>query len=114
VLVTGSLAELRLRVKKAFAAYYLELCSPGIADPMTVFEVLRAYFAVRRAEVGDVLFALEVRDDVAHLAGEIEQDMRRRHGPAFVECLAREPLDLRFEECVRRVLAEGWVAGAGA
>jgi hypothetical protein len=112
--VSGSLAELRLRVKRAFAAYYLELCSPGIADPMTVFETLRAYFAVRRAEVGDVLFALEVRDDVAHLAGEVEQDLRRRHGPAFAACLEREPIDPRFDECVRRVLADGWVAGSEA
>ena len=107
--MAGSIAEMRLQVKKAFAAYYLELCSPGIADPMTVFETLRAYFAVRRSEVGDVLFDLELQDDVAHLAGEIEQDMRRRHGPAFVECLAGEPIDPRFEECVRRVLAEGRV-----
>lgn len=103
----GSLAEVRLRVKKAFAAYYLELCSPGIADPMTVFETLRAYFGVRRSEVGDVLFALELHDDIAHLVGEVEQDMRRRYGPAFSECLARESIDGRFEECVRRVLADG-------
>ncbi len=103
--MSASLADLRLRVKRSFSAYYLELCTPGIADPMAVYEALGLYFAERRRAVGEVLFALEWADDVNHLAGEIEQDLRRRHGAALRECFAKEPVDVRFRECADRVLA---------
>jgi hypothetical protein len=96
----ATLPQLRLQVKRAFARYYMELCSPSIADPSEVTGALSAYFAARRRELGDLLYRLEFEDDVARLAGEIEQDLRMRHRGALVPCLQREPLDARFHECV--------------
>lgn len=95
----ASLSQLRLRVKRAFSRYYLDLCSPAIADPTHVTEALAAYFQGRRRELGATLFQLEFDDDVGRLAGEIEQDLRQRNRE-LASCLQREPLEGRFRECV--------------
>lgn len=100
--MSANLAQLRLRVKRAFSRYYLELCSPAIADPTHVTEALAAYFQDRRRELGSTLFQLEFDDDIGRLAGEIEQDLRQRHRE-LAACLQRESLEGRLRECVELV-----------
>jgi hypothetical protein len=97
--VSPSLPQLRVRVKRAFSRYYLDVCSPAIADPSEAAEALALYFARRRDHLGETLFRLELEDDVSGLAGEIEQDLRQRYrdiGP----CLQEESLEGRLRECV--------------
>lgn len=102
----AALPQLRLRVKRVFSRYYMELCSLSIADPTDVTGALSAYFTARRAELGETLFHLELEDDVHRLAGEIEQDLRHRHRGALTQFLQAEPLHLRFWECVTLVRGE--------
>lgn len=96
--VSTSLSQLRIRVKRAFSRYYLEVCSPAIADPSEVADALAAYFARRREQLGETLFRLEFDDDVTRLAGEIEQDLRQRHRD-IDRCLQLESLEGRLREC---------------
>jgi len=91
-------AELRLQFKRTFSLYYLDLCSSRIADPTEAYESCAAYLGVRRGLVGEELFELETREELARLEGEIEQDLRLR-GPAAAECLVRELLPERLREC---------------
>ncbi len=100
--MSANLAKLRIGVKRAFSRYYLELCSPAIADPSQVTEALIAYFQDRRRELGSTLFQLEFEDDIRRLAGEIEQDLRQRHRD-LASCLQRESLEGRLRECVELV-----------
>ena len=97
--MSPSLPQLRVRVKRAFSRYYLDVCSPAIADPTEAADALATYFSTRRDELGDTLFRLEFEDDVSGLAGEIEQDLRQRHRDIGV-CLQQESLEDRLRECV--------------
>ncbi|HZJ03375.1 MAG TPA: hypothetical protein VFE20_06825 [Thermoleophilia bacterium] len=99
--VEGSLSDLRLKLKRVFARYYLDLCSPAIPDPSLAFDACRRYLDAwsESAEYG--LVEGELSDEVEKLAGEIEQDLRQKH-KGLGECFRDEPLDERFWEVVQR------------
>ncbi len=93
-----SIQSLRLAFKRAFTAYFLQLDSPGIADPTEAFEAARAYLSTLRRQLGDAEFLRRLDDDTTHLAGQVEQDLRHRfagreHQPAY------EDLEDRLREC---------------
>ncbi|MHB1344466.1 MAG: hypothetical protein ACYCX3_08935 [Thermoleophilia bacterium] len=92
--------QLRLRLKRVFAAYYLDLCSHSIATPTGAYESVRDYFDARAAELGAVLLRSQMEDEIGLLVGEVEQDLRQRHSRAIDECLQRESLEGRFRECL--------------
>jgi hypothetical protein len=101
----GSLQSLRLAFKRAFTAYFLELDSPGIADPTEAFEAARAYLTVLREQLGDAEFMYRLDDDTTHLAGQVEQDLRHRFAgrgnrPAY------EELEDRLRECFEYGLSQ--------
>ncbi len=101
----GSLQSLRLAFKRAFTTYFLELDSPGIADPTEAFEAARSYLAVLREELGQAEFMYRLDDDTTHLAGQVEQDLRHRfasrdHKPAY------EDLEDRLRECFEYGLSQ--------
>jgi hypothetical protein len=98
-----TLQDLRLRFKRAFMGYYLDLCSPAIADPTLVYDACRAYFAARFEALGPDAFRRGFEEEVNHLAGEIEQDIRQRRKD-LTGCLAEEPVDDRLWESV----AQSW------
>lgn len=97
----GSLADLRLKLKRTFARYYLDLCSPAIADPSPAYEACRRYLDawLESAEYG--LVEGELEDEVEQLSGEIEQDLRQRH-KELDECFRDDPLEERFWEVVQQ------------
>ncbi len=99
-----STPQLRIRLKRVFAIYYLDVCSLGIATPSEVYEAMGEYFDARAQELGSQLLQSELEDEVMWLVGEIEQDLRRRHAELLVDCLERESLEGRFREC----LAAAW------
>jgi hypothetical protein len=90
-------------------AYYLDLCSPTIADPTGVYDACRAYFSARFEALGPDAFRQGFEEEVNHLAGEIEQDIRQRH-KGLAGCLAEEPVDDRLWESV----AQSWGRSEGA
>lgn len=96
-----TLQELRLGLKKAFIRYYVDLCSPGIADPTPAYDTCHAYLTARFQALGAESFRRQFEEDVEHLAGEIEQDLRQRH-KELVPCLADEPVEARMWECVEQ------------
>ena len=73
-----SLQSLRLVFKRAFSAYFLALCSPGIADPTEAFAASEAYLSKLLAQLGPREFMRRLDDETTHLAGEVEQDLRHR------------------------------------
>jgi hypothetical protein len=95
----GAPTELRLECKRAFASYYVELCSSRVATPTDAFDACAAYLTARRAELGDALFFLALDAEMDELAGEVEQDLRFRRMEGLSDCLAREPLAVRLREC---------------
>ena len=101
----GSLQSLRLAFKRAFTAYFLELDSPGIADPSEAFEAARVYLAVLWEQLGHAEFMHRLDDDTTHLAGQVEQDLRHRlagrgRKPAY------EDLEDRLRECFEYGLSQ--------
>lgn len=92
--------QLRLRLKRVFAAYYLDLCSHSIATPTGAYDALREYFDARAAELGASLLRSQIEEEVRGIVGEIEQDLRQRHSRKVDECLERESLEGRFRECL--------------
>lgn len=96
-----SLSELRLRLKRAFSLYYLDLCSSSIADPSESFAACRAYLAAWSRTSGPEAFRNGLEEEVDRLAGEIEQDIRQRHKD-MADCFAAEPLFERFREIVEQ------------
>lgn len=95
-----STSQLRIRLKRVFASYYLDVCSLGIATPSEVYEAMSEYFDARAQELGAKLLQSQLEEEVLWLAGEIEQDIRRRHAEIAVDCLERESLEGRFRECL--------------
>ena len=73
-----SLQSLRLFFKRAFASYYLELRAPGVADPTEAFQASEDYLAALFRQLGAEEFMRRLDDETTHLAGEIDQDLRRR------------------------------------
>jgi hypothetical protein len=101
----GSLQSLRLAFKRAFTAYFLELASPGIADPTEAFEAARTYLAALREQLGAAEFMRRLDDDTTHLAGQAEQDLRHRFAgrddrPTY------EDLEDRLRECFEYGLSQ--------
>jgi hypothetical protein len=101
----SSLQSLRLAFKRAFTKYFLELDSPGIADPTETFEATRAYLAAFHEQLGDAEFMHRLDDETTHLAGQVEQDLRHRfagreHQPAY------EDLEDRLRECFEYGLSQ--------
>jgi hypothetical protein len=105
-----SLRSLRLAFKRSFTNYFLELDSPGIADPTEAFEAARGYLAALRRQLGDAEFMRHLDDETTHLAGQVEQDLRHRfagrdHRPAY------DDLEDRLRECfeygLSRLRSEG-------
>lgn len=115
------LQQLRLGFKRAFSEYYLALRSPGIADPTESFAACYEYLSVLRDRLGGVEFMNGLDDETIHLAGQIEQDLRRRlrnegrlrdDGPLRHEDLPLESdpalsddLEDRLRECFESALA---------
>ena len=64
--------------KRAFAAYYVDLRSPGIADPTEAFATCREYLGSLREQLGPEEFMSRLDDETTHLAGQVEQDLRQR------------------------------------
>lgn len=101
----GSLQTLRLAFKRAFTEYFLALASPGIADPSPSFEAARDYLALLYRQLGDAEFIHRLDDETTHLAGQVEQDMRRRFAgreqpPTY------EDLEDRLRECFEYGLSQ--------
>lgn len=74
----GSLDSLRLVFKRVFAKYYLDLQSLVIADPTEPFAAGQAYLGRLREQLGHQEFMRRLDDEVTHLVGELEQDLRHR------------------------------------
>jgi hypothetical protein len=100
----GSLQSLRLAFKRAFIAYFLELDSPGIADPTEAFGAARVYLAVLRQQLGDAEFMRRLDDETTHLAGQVEQDMRYRFAGRDRQPVY-EDLEDRLRECFEHALS---------
>ena len=97
------LPEVRLRFKRAFTKYYLDLCSYSVATPGEAYEACAEYLGVRRHHLGAERAERELAEEITRLAGELEQDLRRRHRDVIVEYLAGESLEGRLSECARAV-----------
>ena len=101
----GSLQTLRLAFKRTFTAYFLELDSPGIADPTEAFDAARAYLVALHEQLGDAEFVHRLDDETTHLADQVDQDLHRRfagreHQPAF------EEVEDRLRECLEYGLSQ--------
>lgn len=96
-------SEARLRFKRAFTAYYLDLCSYRVATPGEAYETCAEFLRARQESLGIERAEREFAEELARLAGEMEQDLRRRHRDLFAEWSGREPLEERLLECVRAV-----------
>ena len=94
-----SFPDTRLRLKRAFSRYYMDLCSAGIATPTEAYETCTDYLVARAEQWGDELLAARLDEDLNRLSGEIEQDLRQRHRGHIDDCLAKESLEGRLREC---------------
>lgn len=98
-----SAESLRLAFKRVFIKYYLELQSPGIADPTEAFSTCRTYLGALREQLGAGEFMRRLDDETTHLVGHIEQDLRHRlrgckEPPSF------DDLEDRVRECFEQAL----------
>jgi hypothetical protein len=73
-----SLESLRLAFKRAFVAYYSNLQTPAVADPTEAFAAAYHYLFVLHGRLGADEFMRRLDDETTHLAGQVEQDLRRR------------------------------------
>lgn len=97
---TRPLPEIRLRFKRSFWRYYLDLCSAGIATPGEAYDACIDYLRARACEWGPERFEVRLEEDIVRLTGEIEQDLRRRYRHHANDFLARESLEGRLRECL--------------
>ncbi len=95
------LPEARLRFKRAFTTYYLDLCSYRVATPGEAYEACAEFLSVRGDHLGVERAERELGEEITRLAGELEQDLRRRHRGVIVEYLESESLEERLSECAR-------------
>ena len=100
-----SLQSLRLVFKRAFAAYFLDLSSPGIADPTAAFTASEAYLSALLAQLGAQEFLHRLDDETTHLAGEVEQDLRHRFGKRGTQPDYSD-LEDRLRECFEYALGQ--------
>lgn len=97
-MTSTSLRSLRLVFKRTFTRYYLDLQSPGIADPTESFATAADYLAALHAQLGTEEFMRRLDDEVTHLVGEIEQDIRRRLRDRGAQTVF-DDLEDRLREC---------------
>lgn len=101
--MTSALPRLRLRLKRSVANYYLDLCSHGIASPSEAYDSCVRYLEERRRRLGPGPFQMEIAEELEHLAGEIEQDLRLSRG-SRAGTWGQESLEARLEECFSAAL----------
>lgn len=92
------LQRLRLALKRAFTAYYLQLHSPAIADPTQVFAACYVYLSSLVDRLGAEEFMHRLDDETTHLAGEVEQDLRYRRRARPPQS-SYDDLEERVREC---------------
>lgn len=100
-----SLQSARLTLKRAFIAYYLDLTSPVIADPTEAFGAAQDYLVALHRQLGLEEFMRRLDDETTHLAGEVEQDIRR-HIRERVALMEYADLEDRLRECMEHGLAQ--------
>jgi hypothetical protein len=100
--------EARLAFKRAFAKYFLELNSGGIADPTETFSSGRTYLSALLGQLGQREFMRRLDDETTHLSGQIEQDLRhRRKGyERAPDVLTYEDVEDRVRECFEQALRQ--------
>jgi hypothetical protein len=100
--------EARLAFKRAFAGYFLELNSAGIADPTEAFSSCRVYLSSLLEQLGPREFIRRLDDETTHLAGQIEQDLRHRRSgyEGAPEVLKYEDVEDRVRECFEQGLRQ--------
>jgi hypothetical protein len=101
----ASIQSLRLAFKRSFTAYFLQVQSPGIADPTEAFAAAQAYLSALRRQLGHAEFMHRLDDETTALAGQVEQDLRHRFAgresqPAF------EEVEDRLRECFEYGLSQ--------
>jgi hypothetical protein len=101
----SSLQSLRLAFKRTFTAYFLELQSPGIADPTEAFAAAKAYLSALRWQLGDAEFMHRLDDETTTLAGQVDQDLRHRSAGRESQ-FAYEELEDRVRECFEHGLEQ--------
>ena len=95
--------SLRLVLKRVFAEYYLDLQSPGIADPTEAFAASRDHLGRLRDQLGKDEFMRRLDDETIHLVGEIEQDLRHRLRNVAAS-VSFDDLEERLRECFEHAL----------
>ena len=103
-----SAQEARLAFKRAFARYFVELNSAGIADPSEAFIACRTYLSALHRQLGPDEFMRRLDDETTHLAGQVEQDLRhRRKGYESAPQGAKyEDVEDRVRECFEQGLRQ--------
>lgn len=96
--MTSTVPRLRLRLKRSVANYYRDLCSEGVASPSEAYESCVRYLEERKSRLGPDLFQMELDEERARLAGEIEQDLRLARG-SRAGVWQQESLEQRLAEC---------------
>jgi hypothetical protein len=99
------LQSLRLVLKRAFAKYFLDLSSPGIADPTEAFGASEEYLSALFVQLGPQEFLHRLDDETTHLAGEVEQDLRHRSRARDTE-FDYDDLEDRLRECFEYALGQ--------
>jgi hypothetical protein len=102
---TGSSQSQRLAFKRAFTAYFLELDSPGIADPTAAFEAARGYLTLLWEQLGPAELMHRLDDETTHIAGQVEQDLRHQFAGRTPQP-AYEDLEDRLRECFEYGLSQ--------
>jgi hypothetical protein len=100
----ASLQALRLAFKRSFTGYFLEIQSPGIADPTEAFTAAHVYLVALKQQLGEKEFMYRLDDETTTLAGQVDQDLRHRFAgrgeqPGFDE------IEDRLRECFEYGLA---------
>lgn len=94
------LQSLRLAFKRAFSWYFLDLADPAlIPDPTEAFGAAAEYLAALERNLGRDEFLRRLDEEVAAIAGEVEQDLRQLRQERLLR-LDFDELALRLKECV--------------
>jgi hypothetical protein len=104
-MTTRSLSSLRLELKRAFTLYMITLSSPAVADPTAAFVASNDYLATLLASLGVEGFLHRLDDETTHLAGEVDQELRRRLRESGVAVDYTEVED-RLRECFEYALGQ--------
>jgi|WetSurMetagenome_2_1015567.scaffolds.fasta_scaffold77722_3 hypothetical protein len=104
-MTTHALPSIRLDLKRVFAAYMLALSSPGIADPTAAFDASLEYLTALLRALGPEEFLHRLDDETTHLAGEADQDIRRKLRGSHIELDYSEVED-RLRECFEYALGQ--------